>query len=178
MSSPAMAPVSARERIEVIDILRGVALFGILAANMRAFNAPFEVYGHIAKLFPGPLDRGAQLLIDAFISTKCVTLFSFLFGLGFAVQMSRAEERGRSVSFYPRRLAILLVIGLIHGWLIWIGDILACYALTGFVLFLFRKRQQKTVAIWAVALTLSPLVIVSALTVAKHYGLNVSFGGP
>jgi len=79
----------------VIDILRGVALFGILAANMRAFNAPFEVYGNIWKLFPGTADQIAQGAIDVLISAKAMTLFSFLFGLGFAVQMSRAEERGR-----------------------------------------------------------------------------------
>lgn len=108
---------------------------------MRAFNAPFEVYGDIAKLFPGMADQVAQAFIDALISAKCITLFSFLFGLGFAVQMSRAEERGRLVSFYPRRLGILLDIGLIHAWL--------------------RKRALKTIAIWAIALTVLPLVIVA-----------------
>ena len=93
--------------------------------------------------------------IDALISAKCITLFSFLFGLGFAVQMSRAEERGRLVSFYPRRpvghRAIML--------LIWVGTFWF-YALTGFML-LLRKRAQKTIAIWAIALTVLPLVIVA-----------------
>lgn len=172
-----MTPIAAGERIGVIDILRGLALFGILAANMRAFNAPFEVYGNIAKLFPSVGDQIAQGFIDAVISAKAMTLFSFLFGLGFAVQMSRAEDRGRSVSFYPRRLGILLAIGLIHGWLIWVGDILVLYALTGFVLFLFRKRAQKTVAIWAVSLAALPLVIVAAATVAAHHGIKMP-GGP
>ena len=157
----------------MIDILRGLALFGILAANMRAFNAPFAVYGDIAKLFPGMADQIAQASIDALISVKCLTLFSFLFGLGFAVQMSRAEERGRPVSFYPRRLWILLGIGLIHALLIWMGDILVCYALTGFLLFLFRKRAQKTVAIWAISLTALPLVMVAVATVAAHYGIKM-----
>ena len=174
----AMTPVAASERIGVIDILRGLALFGILAANMRAFNAPFEVYGNIAKLFPGMADQVAQGMIDALISGKAMTLFSFLFGLGFAVQMSRAEERGRSVSFYPRRLWILLGIGLIHAWLIWVGDILVCYALTGFLLFLFRKRAQKTIAIWAIVLTALPIVVILALTVAKHFSLKIPSGGP
>ena len=174
----AMTPVAASERIGVIDILRGLALFGILAANMRAFNAPFEVYGNIAKLFPGTADRIAQGMIDALISAKFITLFSFLFGLGFAVQMSRAEERGKSVSFYPRRLGILLGIGLIHAWLIWVGDVLVLYALTGFVLFLFRKRAQKTIAIWAISLATLPLVIVAVATVAAHYGIKMPGGGP
>ncbi len=172
-----MTPVGASERIGVIDILRGLALFGILAANMRAFNAPFEVYGNIAKLFPGVGDQVAQGFIDALISAKALTLFSFLFGVGFAVQMSRAEERGRSVAFYRRRLGILLVIGLIHGWLIWVGDILGVYALTGFLLLLFRKRAQKTIAIWAISLAALPLVIVAVATVAAHNGIKMP-GGP
>jgi len=162
----------------VIDILRGVALFGILAANMRAFNAPFEVYGNIWKLFPGTADQIAQGAIDVLISAKAMTLFSFLFGLGFAVQMSRAEERGRSVSFYPRRLAILLVIGLIHAWLIWVGDILVLYALTGFLLMLFRKRTQKTIAIWAITLSLLPLVIVTGAMIAAFFGVKMPGSPP
>ena len=173
-----MTPVAASERIGVIDILRGLALFGILAANMRGFNAPFEVYGDIAKLFPGRADQIAQALIDAVISGKGLTLFSFLFGLGFAVQMSRAEERGQSVSFYPRRLWILLGLGLIHAWLFWAGDILVCYALTGFLLFLFHKQTQKTIAIWAISLTALPLVVVAAATVVAHFGIKISGGEP
>ena len=95
-------------------------------AGERASKAPFEAYGHIAKLFSGAGDHVAQGFIDALISAKATTLFSFLFGLGFAVQMSPAEERGRLVSFYPQRLGILLAIGLIHGWLIWVGDTPVC----------------------------------------------------
>ncbi|MEP6534234.1 MAG: DUF418 domain-containing protein [Bryobacteraceae bacterium] len=171
VGSSRLTPVSAAERIGVIDILRGLALFGILAANMRAFNAPFEVYGNIWKLFPGTADQIAQGAIDVLITVKAMTLFSFLFGLGFAVQMSRAEERGRPVSFYPRRLGILLAIGLIHAWLIWVGDILVLYALTGFILFLFRKRTQKTVAIWAISLGCLPLVIVTGGMIAARFGL-------
>src|SRR3982751_2740016 len=123
--APSMTPTSAGERIDVIDILRGLALFGILMANMRGFNAPDDVYGGygINKLFHSNLDWIAQAIETTVFQGKFITLFSFLFGLGFAVQMSRARERGRPVSFYPRRLAILLVIGLVHALLIWFGDV-------------------------------------------------------
>jgi uncharacterized protein len=114
----AMAPVASGERIDVIDILRGMTLFGILAANMRGFNAPSQVYFNIGRMYSGTADTIAQAFIDFFVQGKCVTLFAFLFGLGFAVQMDRAEERGKSISFYPRRLAILLVIGLMHSLLV------------------------------------------------------------
>jgi uncharacterized protein len=147
-----MSPVSSRERIDVVDVLRGLALFGILAANMRGFNAPGQVYGEIEFLFHHTADLAAQGFIDFFISGKCISLFSFLFGIGFAIQMTRAGERGSSVSFYPRRLFILLIIGLVHSWFIWWGDILVGYALTGFLLLLFRQRSQRTIAIWALCL--------------------------
>ena len=151
-----MRPVSSGERISVVDILRGVALFGIITANMRGFSAPELVYFNIDKMFNGQADKFVQGFVDLFIQGKFVTLFSFLFGLGFAIQMSRAEASGKSVKFYPRRLAVLLVIGCIHAFLIWWGDILIGYALTGFVLFAFRKASQKTIAITALALSIGP----------------------
>ncbi len=150
-----MAPVAAGERIEIIDVLRGAALFGILAANMRALGAPWRLYDNLHLLFPGFADRFVQGLIDVFISGKFLTLFSFLFGLGFAVQMTRAEARGARVrSFYPRRLLVLLAIGIVHGALLFWGDILVAYALVGFLLLAFRKRQPSTVLRWAIGLPL------------------------
>src|SRR5580704_2277677 len=79
--TPKAAPITGAERILYIDILRGMALFGILAANMRGFNAPETVYGNIKILFHGRADLIAQAFIDIFIQGKFVTLFSFLFGL-------------------------------------------------------------------------------------------------
>jgi uncharacterized protein len=152
-----MAPVAAGERIELIDILRGAALFGILAANVRALAAPWRLYDNPQLLFPGFADRLVQGLIDVFISGKFLSLFSFLFGLGFAVQMTRAEARGARVrSFYPRRLLVLLAFGILHGALLFWGDILVAYALIGFILLAFRNRRQSTVLRWAIGV---PLVI-------------------
>lgn len=157
-----MAPVSAGERIELLDILRGAALFGILTANMRALGVPWRLYGHPSLVFPGFADRLVQGLVDVFVSGKFVTLFSFLFGLGFAVQMTRAEARGVRVrSFYPRRLLVLLVFGIVHGALIFWGDILVAYALMGFVLLAFRKRRPSTVLRWAIGLLLAFAILGS-----------------
>ncbi len=153
-------PVSLSERIVFIDVLRGMALFGILAANMRAFFAPIDAYGNIGALFHSRADVLAQIFIDAFIQGKFITIFSFLFGMGFAIQMSRAEERGvRFLGFYPRRLLALALFGLIHGILIWAGDILLTYAVSGAILLLFRKRQQKTLLWWAGSLFSVPIVV-------------------
>src|ERR1700728_1462838 len=86
-----IGPVSSAERIFYIDLLRGMALFGILAANMRGFDAPASVYGNIKVLFHGRADVVAQGFVDIFIQGKFITLFSVLFGMGFAVQLSRAQ---------------------------------------------------------------------------------------
>src|SRR6202051_363050 len=144
-----VGPASLSERIVFIDVLRGMALFGILAANMRAFFAPLDIYGNIGALYPGRADVLAQAFIDVFIQGKFISIFSFLFGMGFAIQMSRAEARGvRFLGFYPRRLLALALFGIIHGIFIWAGDILLTYALSGAILLLFRKRQQKTLLWW------------------------------
>lgn len=164
-------PITSAERILYIDILRGMALFGILAANMRGFNAPADLYGNISPLFHGRADLIAQGFIDIFIQGKFVTLFSFLFGLGFAVQMSRAEARGaKFMSFYPRRLAALALFGLIHGILIWWGDILLTYALSGAMLLLFRNRSQKTVLWWAGSIFTAPILVITAIYIAAILG--------
>ncbi|HEY3927981.1 MAG TPA: DUF418 domain-containing protein [Candidatus Koribacter sp.] len=165
-------PVSLSERILFIDVLRGMALFGILAANIRAFFAPIEAYGYIQVLYPGRADVIAQWFVDAFIQVKFITIFSFLFGMGFAIQMSRAEEKGaKFLSFYPRRLLALALFGIIHGILIWGGDILLTYALSGAILLLFRKRQQKTLLWWAGSLFSLPIMVNSVLLIVwllKH----------
>ncbi len=157
-----VGPVTLAERIQFIDVLRGMALFGILAANMRAFFAPLDVYDHIGVLFPGRADAIAQWFVLAFIQGKFISIFSFLFGMGFAIQMSRAEAKGaRFMSFYPRRLLALALFGLVHGIVIWGGDILLTYAFSGAILLLFRNRQQKTLLWWAGGLFLLPIVASS-----------------
>jgi uncharacterized protein len=160
--APLVGPVNLSERILFIDVLRGMALFGILAANMRGFFAPLDAYGHMGVLFHGRADVIAQAFIDSFIQGKFISIFSFLFGMGFAIQMSRAEARGvKFLGFYPRRLLALALFGIIHGILIWAGDVLLTYALSGAILLLFRNRQQKTLLWWAGSLFALPIVVSS-----------------
>ncbi len=162
VGAPWVGPITLAERIQFIDVVRGMALFGILAANMRAFFAPVDVYDRIGVLFPGRADVIAQWFVLAFIQGKFISIFSFLFGMGFAIQMSRAEAKGaRFMSFYPRRLLALALFGLIHGIVVWSGDILLTYAFSGAILLLFRNRQQKTLLWWAGGLFLLPIVASS-----------------
>ena len=169
--SKTAGPIAASERIPYIDILRGVSLFAILAGNMRGFNAPASVYGNIKLLFHGRADLIAQALVDILLTGKFVTIFSFLFGVGFAVQLGRAEARGaKFMSFYPRRLGALAVFGLIHGILIWWGDVLLTYAVAGTVLLFFRNRAQKTLLWWAGAIFSIPLVAIAGLYFVPAHG--------
>src|SRR5688572_13296978 len=80
-----IGPVEARERVEIIDILRGFALFGILLVNMAFFTQPFYVWMTRDKLFTDDLARWVEWGIMFFAQGKFITLFSFLFGLGFSI---------------------------------------------------------------------------------------------
>ncbi|MCK4314415.1 MAG: DUF418 domain-containing protein [Anaerolineae bacterium] len=150
-----MAPVRSKERIEVIDILRGVSILGVVLMNMGAYagyHTPLPEMGTINHL--------VMWLLKFLVQAKFYTLLSFLFGWGMAVQMARAASRGtRFVPFYVRRLLALLLIGLVHAILIWDGDILVTYALLGFPLLLFRKRSDRTLLVAAVLCILIPVLI-------------------
>ncbi|OGC93489.1 MAG: hypothetical protein A2142_05270 [candidate division Zixibacteria bacterium RBG_16_48_11] len=127
-------PTQLHERILVIDILRGFALLGILLVNFTG--------AEIART--GRLDDEVRRLLDFLISSKFYTTFSFLFGLGFALQLLRARQReSRIVPVYLRRMVALYLIGLFHAILIWNGDVLLYYAAMGFLLILFRSLPQK-----------------------------------
>lgn len=173
-SSVTLAPVQQSERIQIVDILRGFALFGILLVNMPLFNRPFQTI-----LFPADpsapwFDRAAEWLIHFLGEGKFYSMFSLLFGLGLTLLMGRVEGRGaRFVPLYLRRLLVLLGIGLIHAFLIWVGDILIMYALLGFPLILFRKARPRTLLIWAVILIAIPLLFTVGSTALVALGRSV-----
>jgi len=151
-SAPAnlLNPVSKTERIQILDILRGFAVFGILAVNIAGFASPSFYPGYVPPANLPWYDEIAEILMLFFAEGKFYSIFSFLFGLGFSVQLARAESKGRDLrSFYPRRLWVLLGLGLLHSLFFWIGDILRLYALLGFALLAFRTRTNRTLLIWA-----------------------------
>ncbi|MCP4428036.1 MAG: hypothetical protein GY803_26420, partial [Chloroflexi bacterium] len=145
----AAKPVSTRERIHFVDILRGFALLGVFLFNMYGFGGDdFSM-----NAWTGWLNRALVLLRDFLIQAKFYSLFSFLFGWGMSIHLLRAEERGgKFLPIYLRRLLLLLLIGLSHGVFIWDGDILTVYALLGFILLLFRKRSERVLPLTAVLL--------------------------
>jgi uncharacterized protein len=153
-----ISPISSNERIEILDVLRGLAVGGILIGNMQWFSA----YGMMPEALAAqaPLaDRITHFLVHFFVEGKFYSIFSFLFGFGFALQIARAQERGDAqAALFKRRLFWLLVIGLLHAYLIWAGDILSVYALMGFVLLLFRTKTNEALLKWAFALMVMPIL--------------------
>jgi len=168
-----ITPVSLSERIEILDVLRGLAVCGILVGNMQWFSG----YGMTPPVFAeqGPFaDQVTHFLVHFFVEGKFYSLFSFLFGFGFALQIARAEERGDlKASLFKRRLFWLLIIGLLHAYLLWSGDILSIYAVTGFVLILFRGKTNNALLKWAMVLLVIPI-----LTYILLYVLFVAFVPP
>lgn len=178
MTIPApVVPVQQAERIQIVDILRGFALFGILFVNMTIFARPIQ-----SILFPldpaAPwFDRAADWLIHFLGEGKFYALFSMLFGLGLTLLMDRVEGRdGKFVPLYLRRLFILLLIGIVHAFLIWMGDILILYALLGFLLILFRKAKPRTLLIWMVILIALPLLFIAGATALVEWGKSFPEG--
>lgn len=157
-----MEPVAAGERIGAMDVLRGFALLGILLMNIEAMVGPLHAaVGGIDPTLRG-LDRWVDAAIYVLVQGKFYTLFSLLFGMGFAVMMRRAEASGRPFTgLYLRRTLGLLAIGTVHMLLIWSGDILMAYALVSLALLWgFRRKATRKLPRWAIGLYLVPAVLM------------------
>ncbi|MDE2782819.1 MAG: DUF418 domain-containing protein [Gemmatimonadota bacterium] len=145
-SAPPATPVTAPERIASIDVLRGFAVLGILIVNMQGFARVPSAYMNPAS---GAAFDGAEAWIWTAVyilaDTKFISIFSMLFGAGIAMMSERMASRGvAGTGLHYRRQFWLLVIGLVHAYLIWHGDILVAYALCGLLLYPLRKLGART----------------------------------
>jgi len=157
------APISSSDRIQLLDVLRGFALFGVLVANIFwSFNGfSFVSPQRALQLTAAPIDAGVYYFIRFFIDKKFIYLFSLLFGFGFAVQVLRAEEKGSNIAvFYSRRQLILFFIGLVHLLLFWHGDILHVYALCGLFVLAFARSKGRTLLVSAAALSAGAVLLM------------------
>jgi uncharacterized protein len=158
-----LTPIQVNERIQAIDIIRGFAILGIFIVNMPAFNFPIQ-YLPLEKWWTSPQDQITSILIDIFAQASFYTLFSFLFGFGTYIFYERVTAKGYSFKkYFTRRLLGLLLIGCIHAFLIWDGDILISYSLIGILLLLFR-RFSPTLWIWlGLTLIILPSFVLGGL---------------
>ncbi|MBD8067590.1 DUF418 domain-containing protein [Bacillus sp. PS06] len=163
MSSHELQPISSTERIKVIDIIRGFAIFGIFLVNMPAFNSP-SVYLQPEDWWSSALDLATLTFIDLFAQANFYTLFSFLFGFGMVLFQERAVQKGYSYpSLVTRRLLILLFIGCIHAFLIWHGDILISYAIIGALYLVFHKTKPTSLLVVSLLLIFVPTFLFFGL---------------
>jgi uncharacterized protein len=127
-------PVAPSQRIEAIDVLRGLALFGVIAINVVfEFRVDiFEQFLPASGTLPA-IDRALKDALIAAVELKAFALFSFLFGVGLAIQFDRLANHPRRLALLVRRLVVLLLIGAVHLVLIWNGDILVEYAVAGLI---------------------------------------------
>ena len=160
------APVPARERVDVIDVLRGFALFGVLVANALWYFSGFAELSEqdILRLPANPLDPAVFELEQFFVSNKFISIFAFLFGMGFALQMRRAEEAGAPVKrLYLRRMLWLLAFGIAHALFAFYGDVLHLYAVLGLLLIGWVTRSESSLIGWGLAFAVVLPVAVRAL---------------
>jgi uncharacterized protein len=146
---PSQNPVAPSQRIEALDVLRGLALFGVIAINavfefrVSIFEQFLPATGNVAFI-----DRALKDVLAAAVELKAFALFSLLFGAGLAIQFDRLASNPRRVALLVRRLMVLLLIGAVHLFLIWNGDILVEYAVAGLIVlpFLFGPRWLALLA--------------------------------
>jgi uncharacterized protein len=167
----------AADRLAVVDGLRGLALFGILLANILYWSGWSLMTDAQRVLHAGAAAaewqwRFHHLLVDG----KFYTLFSLLFGAGFALQLERLAQRGHDgLRIYRRRVLVLLGIGIVHCFLIWDGDILVLYALLGLLLPLFHRWRDRSLLAGALVLVFAVPLAGIALFKACGWAPDAGF---
>lgn len=147
------APVQPQQRIQYLDVVRGLAITGVLFAYVawNLGNEPLSSYTTLDKV----IDEVGSFLIDS----KCYTLLACLFSVGFVLHMNKTDDQQKGLVTYRRRLLGLLIIGWLHASLLRNGDILAPYAiLTFFVTFMYRSSNRAIIAAMIVTFLLEVLV--------------------
>lgn len=161
-------PVSTKDRIETLDFVRGIAVMGILIANIVAFGQPFSAYLYPTAWLGEMGDSDGWLWIAQFIAIdgKMRVIFTLLFGAGMYLFMERAWARGQSRWLQAWRLLILLVIGLIHFFFLWQGDILALYGMCALaVLPLLKLSVKRMLGIGVTAYIVGALFLFAVMGV-------------
>jgi uncharacterized protein len=171
MSEARPTPVTADERIESIDVLRGVAVLGILIMNIQSFSMPGDAY--LNPTVYGDLTGGNRwvwIFSHVFADQKFIGIFSMLFGAGIVLMAERAGSRATTLHY--RRMIVLIVFGLLHAHLLWYGDVLVAYGVVGLFVFLIRRVRPRRLIIAGVSLH----AVASLLFIAS--GLSFSSAGP
>jgi uncharacterized protein len=163
------APTRPGRRIVALDALRGFAILGILVMNIQSFSMIFAAYQNPAAYgdLTG-LNRWVWIVGHLFFDLKFMAMFAMMFGAGILLITESAARKGVSPArlHYTRNIWLLL-FGLVHAYLFWSGDILAAYAVCGFVVYFFRRLSPR----WLVAIGLVLIGIPSLIQVLGQASL-------
>ena len=163
----ALKPVAPEERIRALDLLRGWAMFGVLWSNLNdnyGTHEPTTVVDHALAWTQTYL-----------VESRFYSLLILLFGIGFGLQLTRADRNATDLrGTYYRRSATLLAIGVVHGTLVWNGDILTMYALVAVALVIFRSASTQQILVAAVLLYFIGPTIVGEATFLSGLRIPVS----
>ncbi|RZJ83444.1 MAG: DUF418 domain-containing protein, partial [Massilia sp.] len=150
----ALTPVADNERIQSLDVVRGFALIGILLMNVEFFNRATATLGSGMQAGLTGANFWVSYFVQYFVVGKFWTIFSLLFGMGFAVMLTRAERAGRGFLVpYMRRIAALAIFGALHHIFLFSGDILFSYAVAVTALLIVLYGRAKWILLAIVACT-------------------------
>lgn len=166
------APVPVQERIPSLDILRGFAVLGILAMNIQFFSMPGAAYTNPTAW--GDLtgiNLAVWVISNLLFDLKFISLFSMLFGAGILLMLNRASERGvrHPLSLHLKRMAWLLLFGLVHAYVFWGGDILVTYAVLGSILWRMHSKSTRQLMLASVSLILGGTLLWLAMGFSMPY---------
>ena len=167
-------PTAAEERYVTLDVLRGLALFGVLLVNLETLFrvSLFEQILHF-HTDPGRWNHVVDVLLAGLLEFKAVSLFSLMFGIGSAIQAERAAARGvNATRFLVRRYLVLLALGLCHLLLIWNGDILVLYAVCGLLIVPFLRLPASMLAVLGGAAIALPYVVDLPIPFPAAYAMQ------
>ena len=144
MKSDLKPTTLSNQRVALLDVFRGFAIWGIFMVNILVMNVSFVYRVDWEAEQIGALQQGTLWVLETFFYSKFFTIFSFLFGAGLAMQLQRVKQQQLAASsFFVRRLGLLLGFGVIHIVCVWSGDILHLYALLGVLLLLVFRLPAK-----------------------------------
>jgi uncharacterized protein len=154
-------PLQKSDRINELDIFRGFAILGIFMVNILVMNVSFAYRGEWEAEQTGWLQRASFFVLETIFYSKFFTIFSFLFGVGVALQIQGSKQKGNfSNSFFLRRFGSLFLLGILHILFVWAGDILHLYGMLGLLLLLFFRGSAKVLLLSASVVFLFPFYTI------------------
>ncbi len=166
-STLSIAPTKVTERYLSLDLIRGIAVFGILIMNIQSFGNVFASYFNptVNGDFQG-INQMTWFITHIFFDQKFYTIFSMLFGAGILLMAQRAQSKGVSPDkFHYRRSILLIIFGLCHAFFLWYGDILMIYGFFALFAFFAWKKTPK----WQLIVGLTLIMFMALFMLAGYY---------